>query len=161
MENFRRTAFAVAAASSLFAGNALAATATDDLGVTMTVTSECTLTANPLDFGSTGLITANIDVTTTLDIQCSAGTGYTISMDAGAGTGATTGVRVMTSGSDTATYGIYKDSGYADVFGSTGGEELTGTASGAAQNITIYGRVPPQNAAAGSYTDTVTVTLTY
>lgn len=147
--------------SCLLAGDALAANATDTLDVSLTVTAECTLTANALDFGSASLITANLDATSTLDIQCSAGTAYTLTMDAGAGTGATTTTRVLTSGSNTATYGIYKDAGRSNVFGSTGGEELTGTATGAAQSISIYGRVPPQTVAVGSYTDSVTVTITY
>ncbi|MCR6502850.1 spore coat protein U domain-containing protein [Shinella sp. CPCC 101442] len=39
---------------------------------------------------------------------------------------------------------------------------MSGTGSGSQQDITIYGRVPAQNTPlAGTYTDTVVVTVTY
>jgi len=39
---------------------------------------------------------------------------------------------------------------------------VAGTGTGAAQNLTVYGRIPAsQFPGAGSYSDTVVVTLTY
>lgn len=77
----------------------------------MTVTAEviasCTVSANPLAFGNYSL--AQIDQTTTLSVTCTNGTPYSISLDAGAGAGATTAVRKMTSGADTLDYSLYKE----------------------------------------------------
>jgi spore coat protein U-like protein len=44
----------------------------------------------------------------------------------------------------------------------TGGALVSATGNGADQTFTIYGRVPAQTTPApGTYTDTVTVTVTY
>lgn len=43
-----------------------------------------------------------------------------------------------------------------------GTDTLAGTGNGNVQNLTVYGRVPPQaTPAAGVYTDTVAITVTY
>lgn len=49
------------------------------------------------------------------------------------------------------------------VWGNTvGTDTVSATASGSAQSHTVYGRVPPQTSPApASYTDTITVTVTY
>ena len=43
-----------------------------------------------------------------------------------------------------------------------GTNTIAGTGSGGSQSYTVYGRVPPQTTpAAATYTDTITVTVTY
>jgi spore coat protein U-like protein len=61
------------------------------------------------------------------------------------------------------TYSLYSDSGRATVWGNTvGTNTVAGTGNGASQSYTVYGRAPAQTTpAAGTYTDTVTVTVTY
>jgi spore coat protein U-like protein len=64
---------------------------------------------------------------------------------------------------NTLTYSLYQDSGHATVWGNTiGTNTVTGTGTGIAQTLTVYGQIPAtQYAAPGAYTDTVNVTLTY
>ena len=63
----------------------------------------------------------------------------------------------------TLNYGLYRDSGRTNNWGSTiGTDTQAGTGTGLLQNLTVYGRIASaQTPLAGVYTDTVTVTLTY
>ncbi|WP_188112595.1 Csu type fimbrial protein [Rhizobium tropici] len=144
---------------------AMAATATANMTVRITIQAQCLIqSANDLDFGTNGVIAANIDQATTIGVQCTSGQTYNIGLSAGAGSGATTAVRVMTGPSSaTINYGIYRDAARTQTWGITiGTDTVTGTGNGAVQNINVYGRVPPQTTpAAGVYTDTVAVTVTY
>src|ERR1700760_3412657 len=65
--------------------------------VTLTVTSDCSISASPLAFGSVGstLATTAITQNTNLSVTCSNGTDYTLSLDKGSGTGSTVGTRLM------------------------------------------------------------------
>jgi len=143
----------------------MAATATANMTVRITIQAQCLIqSANDLDFGTNGVIAANIDQATTIGVQCTSGQTYNIGLSAGAGSGATTAVRVMTGPSNaTINYGIYRDAARTQTWGITiGTDTVTGTGNGAVQNINVYGRVPPQTTpAAGVYTDTVAVTVTY
>lgn len=158
---------AVLAAISMIAAAppTMAATATPNMTVRITIQAQCLIqSANDLDFGTNGVIAANIDQATTIGVQCTSGQTYNIGLSAGAGSGATTAVRVMTGPSNaTINYGIYRDAARTQTWGITiGTDTVTGTGNGAVQNINVYGRVPPQTTpAAGVYTDTVAVTVTY
>ena len=143
---------------------AYAATATSTFTVQMTVTSSCVInSASTLNFGSQGVLVANVDNTSTLQVQCTNTTPYNIGLDAGQGTGATVAVRKMTNGASTINYSLYSDSGRTTVWGNTvGTNTIAGTGSGGSQSYTVYGRVPPQTTpGAATYTDTITVTVTY
>ncbi|WP_184709175.1 spore coat U domain-containing protein [Rhizobium lusitanum] len=144
---------------------AMAATATGNMTVTITIQAQCLVqTAGTLNFGTNGVITSNIDQTSTIGIQCTSGATYNVGLSAGAGAGATTAVRVMTGpGAATINYGLYRDSARSQSWGVTIGTDTeTGTGNGSVQNYTVYGRVPPQTTpAAGTYTDTVAITVTY
>jgi spore coat protein U-like protein len=126
-----------------------AATTTASFTVTITLNASCTIVSTAtLNFGSHGVLTANVDQTTTLQVQCT--TPYNIGLDAG-------------TGANTVNYSLYSDSGRTTVWGNTvGTNTVSATATGAAQSYTIYGRVPPQTTPApGTYTDTITGTVTY
>lgn len=140
-----------------------AATSTTTFNVSLTVTASCTVSATGLAFGSTGVFTANIDASSTITVTCSNTTPYNVGLDVGTGAGATVAARKMTSGGNTATYTTYQNAGRTTVWGNTvGTDTVSGTGNGSAQAITVYGRVPLQaTPAAGSYTDTITVTVTY
>ena len=142
----------------------LAATTTSTFTVQVTLTASCVInSASTLNFGSQGVLIANVDNTSTLQVQCTNTTPYNIGLDAGTGTGATVAVRKMTGGANTVNYSLYSDSGRATVWGNTiGTNTVAATGNGAAQSYTVYGRIPPQTTPApASYTDTVTVTVTY
>lgn len=141
-----------------------AATTTQTFTVQLTITASCSITsASTLDFGSQGLLNSVIDATSTIQVQCTTSTPYNIGLDAGAGSGATVTTRKMTNGGSTVNYSIYSDTGRTTVWGNTiGSNTVTGTGTGSAQSFTVYGRVPVQTTpAAGAYSDTVTVTVTY
>ncbi|AZO45126.1 MULTISPECIES: spore coat U domain-containing protein [Mesorhizobium] len=160
---WRKTA-ACLAISALFSGEASATTTTTNMTVQMTITASCTISsASTLNFGSSGVIAANVDQTSTVQVQCTNTTPYNIGLDAGTGSGATVAARKMTNGASTITYSLYSDSGRTTVWGSTiGTNTVSATGTGSAQSFTVYGRVPTQSTPApAAYTDTVTVTVTY
>jgi spore coat protein U-like protein len=146
------------------ANPSIAATAIAKFTVRMTVTSSCVInSAATLDFGSTGVLTAAVNGTSTLQVQCTNTTPYNIGLDQGTGTGATVAARKMTSGASTITYSLYQDTGHTTFWGNTvGTNTVAGTGNGASRSYTVYGQVPAQTTpAAATYTDTITVTVTY
>lgn len=155
---------AVLSAFAFTAGEVEAATTTATFGVQMTVTASCAInSASTLNFGSSGVISADVDQTSTIQVQCTGTTPYGIGLDAGTGSGATVAARKMTNGGNTITYALYSDSGRTTIWGDTvGTDTVSATGNGSAQSYTVYGRVPAQSTpAAATYTDTITVTVTY
>ncbi|MBI3348111.1 MAG: spore coat protein U domain-containing protein [Burkholderiales bacterium] len=148
---------------------AQAGSAGNTFQVTATVTSACTVSGTTLNFGSSidPLATATpLDATSTLSVQCTNTTPYTVALSAGANAGGASNFasRTMKSGSNTLGYQLYLDSGRASVWGdgTSSSSTLGGTGTGSAQTLTIYGRLPSlANVVPGSYTDTVTVTVSY
>ena len=145
---------------------ALAATATSSMNVTATVTANCTVSTSALAFGSVNVIGgANVDSTGGLTITCTNGTAWSAAAGVGAGSGASFANRRMTAGANLLNYNIYTTAARTTVWGdgtaSTG--LLTGTGTGAAQSVTVYGRVGSGQTGvpAGRYADTVAVTITY
>lgn len=141
-----------------------AATDTDTMTVTATVIASCDVDAQDLAFGNYDPVSSEpLDIGTTIAVTCTHGTSYDISLDAGVGAGATVAARRMTFGGNTLSYSLYSNAGRTSVWGSTiGNNTVEGTGDGALQTLNVYGRVPTnQTAPAGSYTDTVTVTVTY
>ena len=141
-----------------------AATSTATMTVQMTITATCTVnSASTLNFGTQGVLSTNVDQTSTIQVTCTNTTPYNVGLDAGTGTGATVATRKMTSGANTVNYTLYSNAGRTTVWGNTVGTDTqAATGNGSAQSYTVYGRVPPQAAPApGTYTDTITVTVTY
>jgi spore coat protein U-like protein len=152
-------ALAVAAPSA-----ALAGTATGTVGVSLTLQASCTLSSTGnIAFGTQSVLTSNVDATGSVGVQCSNTTPYTVALDAGGTSGATTTVRKLTDGSATVNYALYRDSARTQTWGNTTGTDtVAGTGNGSSQSLTIYARVPSQTTPAPStYTDTVNVTVTY
>jgi spore coat protein U-like protein len=134
--------------------------------VSLTIQADCAINASSLDFGTTGLITSNIDQTTTVNVTCSNGTAYNVGLDQGSVSGSTPTARLLGStGSPTPTvsFGLYRDAARTQNWGQTiGSDTLSGTGNGSAQTLTVYGRVPPQSApTAGAYSSTITATVTF
>lgn len=159
--------FGALLAFSFLVSAAHAATQTTTFSVGATVTDSCSVSASALAFGNIDPLdnaSNNTDATTTIDVTCANGTTYDVGLDAGTGTGATVSDRKMTSGGNTLNYALYSDGSRTTNWGATvGTDTVAGTGNGAAQTLTVYGRVPSgqQTAAVGSYTDTITVTVTY
>jgi spore coat protein U-like protein len=155
---------ALAAALALAATpSAFAATTFDTFLVSITLSNSCSIVANDLAFGPQTTLTANIDVTTSVDVTCSGANPVSVAFNAGTGTGSTIANRLMNSGANTVAYNIYLDSGHATVLGSTAGTNtIDFTSTGGTDSMPVYGRVPAQGPKPnGLYTSTVTATITY
>lgn len=161
-----QTRIAVAVGLLSVGSFALAATETTTFGVSATVADSCNVTATALGFGSYDPIGAtDLDATTTIDVTCSNGTAYDVGLNAGTTTGATVTTRQMQhSTSGTLNYSLFSDSARSANWGDAGGTDVVAdTGTGAAKTHTVYGRIPSGQSTSptGSYSDTITVTVTY
>jgi spore coat protein U-like protein len=138
--------------------SAYAATTSTTFTVTATVATVCSVSATDLAFGAYS--NAAVAATSTVSVTCTSGGAYTVGLSDGANFSTTR--RMKNAGTDYLGYELYKEVGHTNRWGNSGGELVSGTGSGAAQNLTVYGNLPgSQGLIAGSYTDTITVTVTY
>ena len=144
-------------------------TATANLTSTATVTASCLIAANPMAFGAYDPLTGGgqaVFQTTTISVQCTNGMDAPpITMDQGqnpqTGSTGTTPLRQMINGAALLTYNLYSEDSYAAVWGTAG--ITSPNPNGAAQNMTVYGKIDggQTTVPAGNYTDTVVVTVTF
>lgn len=147
---------------------AVAATKQTTMGVTASVAANCLIAAQPLSFGSYDA-SVQKSGSSDLTVRCSNGTPYTVKLNPGL-TGSFS-QRLLTSGSDSLEYNLYTSSAHSSVWGdgspstATQGGIGAGLATGSALTHTVYGLLPNtennQNAPAGNYSDTITVTVEY
>jgi spore coat protein U-like protein len=155
---------AAAIAASFGSSAALAAEETTTFGVQIVIEAACTVSADPLlDFGTAGLLNAAVDSTADLTVQCTEGVDYDIGLSAGDNGGGVTTARAMVNGASDVTYDLYSDALRSAHWGDTiDTNTVASTGTGANQTFTVYGRVPAQDTPpAATYTDTITVTVTY
>lgn len=148
--------------SALLTSAVHAATVSTTFNVTATVIATCSVSATNVAFGNYG--SAQLDATGTISVSCTSLAPYVVELDAGTGSGATIASRRMTGpSSQTLTYSLYSDASRAVLWGTTAGlQSVAGVGNGATQSLTVYGRIPAaQYPGAGSYSDTITVTVTY
>lgn len=166
----RKSLVVFALGSAGFLGSAFAnaaTTATANLDVTLTVESSCILAVDPLDFGTHAIGDTNIEGQTNASVTCTAGTPYILTSDS-AHTYELTNAS-GTAGTNTAAYVLYLDNAGSQPLAQQlpSDSEVSASAStgtGAAQVIPIYGKIRNaalSNVAAGTYTDTVTLQVTY
>lgn len=144
---------------------AQAATQNSNMGVSMTITASCTVTAGTLAFGPQSSLQSNVDQQGTFSVTCTNTTPYTVALDAGAN-GASVTTRRMKGGvsnTEFVNYALFLNNTRSTNWGTTTGTDtLGGTGNGSAQTLTVYGRIPPQTLASpGSYNDSVVITVTY
>lgn len=152
------------AAALIGASQASAGTASGTLGVSMTINGACVFSSSaPVAFAAQGVLTSAVTANGSISVQCTNTLPYTVALNAGLGTGATTSARKMTAGGATVNYALYRDSGLTQNWGSAAGTDTSaGVGNGAVQTLTVYGQVPAQTTpAAAAYADTVNVTITY
>ena len=126
-----------------------------------------------VDFGTVPVISADMTKAGTMYVQCTNGTSYIIGMGKGnsaTGSGATL-QRRLTNGTYFINYGLYTDSNYkipwsdvvtGNVACSISGACLNGVATGTAVSLPVYVKIPFQTTpTAGTYTDTVVITINY
>jgi spore coat protein U domain-containing protein, fimbrial subunit CupE1/2/3/6 len=164
-----KLAISAAAMSVLLGGLSWAGSTTGTLAISADVANNCVIGSSPaVNFSSydpiVGNASSDLDVNGTLTLTCTQGAVATIAMDTGANASHAIGTtRAMANGSNYLSYELYSDSGLSTVWG-TGGSAVTEPAapSDAAVNYTVYGKVPAgQDVPAGSYSDTVNVTVNF
>jgi spore coat protein U-like protein len=135
----------------------------------------CTVSAIGVAFGTYNPLSAtpayaNGSVQATCTLTGNTSTAVTLTSSYSAGLSGNFALRTMLSGASTLGYNLYYDAAYTQVRGDgtggsqTGGATLNLTRTNPTQSATgtIYGRIPAgQDVAAGSYADTIVVTITY
>lgn len=153
--------FPVTAACTSLANNPT----TTSFNVRATVDRTCAVTATAIDFGSRTTLATALNAQGNLSVTCTNGLPYSVSLGNGLW-GTAPGNRLMrlqgTTTGPTIAYALYQNSGRTTLWGSAAGQTLAGTGSGATQSVPVYARLESQTTPqAGTYTDTVVVTLTY
>ena len=150
---------AVLGALALTALPALANSNNASFDVTVQVASTCSINATNLNFsGITTGTTSNTDATSSITVNCSTGTPYTIALGNGNNY---SGGRRMTNGTTNINYYLYSDTGRSTQWNTI--TTQAGTGSGSDQSYTVYGRIPSGQSVlyTGTYSDTVIATVTY
>jgi len=146
-----------------------AGTSTGALTVGATFTTQCTVSAANLSFGTTipSPVNSNVDVQSNVTAICSLGTPYKIGMGMGSftPTDGCGGERRMIGPGGTVRYSLYTDANRGNSWGN--GDPAcpnvaSDTGSGLAQTIPVFARIPTgQTPAPGNFTDTVQVTISW
>lgn len=137
-------------------------TSSTSFSVSVVVQAECTISAGALAFGNYS--GALINSTSTISVTCTKTSAYNVGLNAGTSSGATVTNRSMTGpGSALLGYALFSNSARTTNWGNTvGTNTVAGTGTGALQSLTVYGQLPAgEYAQPGSYTDTITATITY
>ena len=155
-----------------FQATAWAGTSTANLTVQVTVTASCTINASTLNFGTvagTVLATTLQSGSTTVAVTCTNSSPYSIAMDNGQNVSGAQ--RRMANGGNFINYNLYTDSAHtypwttatSSTTCTTTNDCFLGTGNGSSQTVNIYGTVPATSTAPtpGTYSDTVTMTITY
>jgi spore coat protein U domain-containing protein, fimbrial subunit CupE1/2/3/6 len=142
-----------------------AGTVTDTFDVTLTIQAGCEVSApNNLNFGTETFLDTALFGTVDFSVRCTSGTNGTISLNGGIGSSGSVATRTMESGANSVNYSLYMNNSYATIWGdgTSGTSTYPHTGTGSTTNLTIYGRVPSQTTpTAGTYSDTITITVTY
>ncbi len=131
----------------------------------------CTVSAVPVNFGLYNPLQATpVFATGTVTVTCTAIIGLFESWTVALGTGNsnTFSVRQMNNGASTLSYNLYTTASYSNVWGDGSGS-TTLVSGGALLSVgitetpyTVYGRIPAgQDSAAGSFLDTLVITLNF
>ena len=165
-------ASAIVAGAMGLSATSYAATTTGSMAVTAEVAMSCAITTGEMAFGTYDpTSTTALDATATITSTCTSGGATIMTMGKGSNYLPTSTdaipLRRMSDGAagdfpQMLDYHLYSDSAGGTVWGNTAETGKAITADGSAQNFTAYGRIPAeQTVGAGTFTDSVAVTLTY
>lgn len=155
-----------------------AGTTTSTFTVSATVENGCvfgdsmessTTSFGTIDFGTLSSLSSSVDVVSStgsgsIVVTCTPGLSATIALDYGVNGGNSTERYLINgSGSTTLGYQLYQDSARTKVWGTDSLAYSISSFPSTTQTYPVYARLFASSAmpAAGTYTDTVTVTLTY
>lgn len=159
------TALVAVMATVAFVPAAHAATTTADMQVQIVIQNACDISTAPgaMDFATHASNEATaIAAQQAFEVTCTPGAAYTVGFSGGAA--ADVAARTMTDGTNTVGYQLYKEVAHTNVWGLAGADLASATGNGTAQNFTVYGAVPTGtnlNVPAGTYVDTVTLSVTF
>jgi len=172
----RKNTIALGLLAALLTAPAFAGSITGNLTVQATVVAGCNLNTGAATGGGNGLLNFgnvtstlaanNADTTTAgnvgLSVVCSNTTNYTVFANNGANVSGGT-QNNMKNGTALLPYNLYTTSGRTVPFPTTAGAALAFVGNGTAQTIPFFGQIPVGVTlpAPGTYTDTVTVTVSY
>jgi len=167
----RRVALSAVTAVLLLAGGASADAGTTGttFNVNASILPACSITAVDLNFGNYVPTTATaLTGTTTLTINCTNLSGFTIALSVGSAAGSTFAPRHLASGANLMNYNLYTAAGgaantiWGDGTASTNVVTGTGTGLLTPTTKTVYGQIPiNQDLPVGTYASVITVTLTF
>jgi spore coat protein U-like protein len=143
-----------------------AATVQTPFGVSATVQQVCAVAATNLGFGAYDASSASPNnASSTITVTCTPDSTYSIALNAGTTSGGTEAAHLMTDGSShTLIYNLFTDINHTTKWGdgTLSTTVVSGTADGTHQPYTLFGQIGiGQFVPSGSYTDTVTATVTY
>jgi spore coat protein U-like protein len=157
----------VAGVILMAAGGALAETKTTTFPVSAQVAANCLVSADSIDFGSYDGTSA-LAVNGAVKVRCSYGTPFTVQLSAGGGSFAQ---RLLKNGTEQLEYNLFTDSDFTSIWGdgtaSTVDVDDVGEGMSSTKEIThtVFGQLSNsaanQDAPAGAYSDTITVTVVY
>ena len=163
-QHFRKSAGARCPCASLV----LVALGTLTSPVTHATVVSCSVSATPVAFGTyTPVQPSALTSSGTISVSCNVANGRNpVTIALSTGSGGSFSPRSMASGLNTLSYNLYLDAAYSQIWGDGTGGSLTDndTVNPGHPNIsaTVYGQIPPLlDPAAGSYSDTITVTVSY
>ncbi|CAI1617854.1 Csu type fimbrial protein [Serratia marcescens] len=177
----KKTLMALTSVATLLCANGAAnaaGTIQGALGVTLTIGAGCSIKGGDssgaannfgsISFGTYSSLDNIIDATATgssggsLTLNCTKDTNYTVALDNGQHIASGSQRRMASTAGAFISYNLYQDAEHTVAWGS-GANALAGTGTGAAVPLIVYGRVPAAGftPAAGTYDDTVTMTVTW
>jgi spore coat protein U-like protein len=135
------------------------------LGAAARVEATCTVSATGVNFGTYNVFDSNADTSTgTVTYRCG-NTDHDIQITISKGSSSTYNPRTLTKSSEILQYNLFRDSGFATIWGDgTGGTGTYTQHNPPNQDVmlTVYGRISAlQDVSAGSYGDTVVVTVNF
>ena len=127
----------------------------------------CNISNSSISFGNYDVFSGSADTASgTFTVRsCSSGkNSYTASISTGSGSYT---ARTMSNGTDDLEYNLYTSNSYTTVWGNGSGGSSTASGTGITGSSggtpkTIYGRIPAgQDVSAGSYSDSLTITISF
>jgi spore coat protein U-like protein len=120
----------------------------------------CSMSVQGVNFGSYDFMSSqDLDSAGHVMVTCDASSSFSISLSTGAGTYAS---RTMQSGAHLLHYNLYTDAAHTMVWGDGTGGSVVVSGSGDSVDEVVYGSAPAgQNPYIGTYSDAITVTLTF
>lgn len=129
-----------------------------------TVINDCTIAATPVAFGATGILNGPKRATGALTVRCTNNNAYQITLNGGSVANSVAARKMKpASGAERISYNLSQTLDGAIWGDGTGATtKYSGTGTGTAAALTVYGMVPAQTTPTpGDYQDTVTATVTF